>query len=102
MVNRHHSIIRSMLYQQCFNIVHLWFSNTWALDKHLYSISNNKSDDILIQLWFSDTWAPDEHFIPTLVRVSVDSHLHVLQVLILIIIIVILFIIIPMCSRCSF
>ena len=31
-------------------------------------------------MWFSDTWAPDEHFIPTLVRVSVDSHLHVIQV----------------------
>ena len=32
------------------------------------------------QLWFSDTWAPDEHFIPTLVRITVDKQLHVLQV----------------------
>ena len=34
----------------------------------------------MVQVWFQDTWAPDEHYIPTLVRVSVDSHLHVLQV----------------------
>ena len=35
---------------------------------------------LLFQLWFSDTWAPDEHFIPTLVRITVDRHLHVIQV----------------------
>ena len=27
-----------------------------------------------------DTWAPDEHYIPTLVRITVDSHYHVIQV----------------------
>ena len=27
-----------------------------------------------------DTWAPDEHYIPTLVRITVDSHDHVIQV----------------------
>ena len=43
-------------------------------------ISLSNVDNFEAQLWFSDTWAPDEHFIPTLVRVSVDSHLHVLQV----------------------
>ena len=56
------------------SFIHLWFSDT--------------SNVVLIQLWFSDTWAPDEHFIPTLVRVSVDSHLHVLQVVSVIMIIV--------------
>ena len=61
--------------KQCYNIfIPLWFSDT--------------SNVVLIQLWFSDTWAPDEHFIPTLVRVSVDSHLHVLQVVSVIMIIV--------------
>jgi len=54
-------------------------SKNIAVSRSFVNYIANSEISRQLRLWFSDTWAPDEHFIPTLVRVSVDSHLHVLQ-----------------------